>query len=477
MKALVKHFHSRKRKSHYRISIINLSKRGLSSHNPISPLSTNMDNSSDSIFSEYGLIKYRTIVEVEWLKSLVLYLIDDKYVNCNRNSVLNKLDNIISSFNLNSAYQVKQIEHTTNHDVKAVEYYIKKEMDKLQIPNKIKEFTHFCCTSEDINNLAWSLVLKEYLHSTYSIKLNLTLYKLRSISEKYASLPMISLTHGQIATPTTFGKEIANFTFRINELAYKLRQLKLKAKMNGAVGNFNAHYIVVEDFNWVSFSKDYIENLGLDYNPFTTQIENHDAICQVFSYCSLINSVFIDMIRDLWGYSSLNYIKFSDETGNDGLYYGQLIQSVENDLLISNSILNHLRGKLPISRFQRDLSDSTVIRNIGIALQYSVNSFCRITSLFNSLHVNKDQILNDLDDSWELLAEPLQTVMRYYGLDSPYEKLKELTRGKKFSKEEYLALINSDLPKSIKDKLLNLTPMDYIGKANDFAADLKDYLK
>lgn len=456
-----------------KLSCINYMKR-FSSYNSISPLSLDGNVSSDPIFSEYGLIKYRTIVEVEWLKSLVLHLIEDNDLGCDRYSVSNQLDAITNGFDINCAYKVKEIENVTNHDVKAVEYYIKEEMEKLKIPNQIKEFTHFCCTSEDINNLAWNLVINEYIHTTYSLKLNLTIYKLKSLTEKYASLTMMSLTHGQPATPTTFGKEIANFTYRINEIAYKLRQIKLKAKINGAVGNFNAHYLVVKDFNWLTHSKDFIEKLGLEYNPFTTQIENHDSLCELFSYCILINSVLIDMIRDVWGYSSLEYLKIV----SDHIDIGQILQSVENELYISNSIFNHLKLKLPISRFQRDLSDSTVIRNIGIAFQYSLNSICRILDILDGIQINEKKINEDLDNHWELMAEPLQTVMRYRGLESPYEKLKELTRGKKFTKEEYFELIRSyELSESIKEELLKLTPFNYLGKAKYLAENLKDYLK
>ncbi len=444
------------------------------------------------IYSEAGLIKYRTIVEIEWLKFILTEIIESKelserYKFDSRNHIednLLKLDLMLKEFDYDSAMNVKKIESITNHDVKAVEYFIKDQMKLRGINEKLYELVHFCCTSEDINNLAWSLMIKDSLNFVYHPSLNLLVHKMASLAEAYSEIPMMSRTHGQPATPTTVGKEFANFAFRVSELHYNMKNLRIKGKMNGAVGNFNAHYAVLPNVNWFNKSKEFIENLGLEFNPFTTQIESHDSVSEIFNQCSLINTVLIGFSRDIWGYISLNYFKQKlnkNEVGSSTMPHKVNpidFENAEGNFGLSNSLFSHLSSKLPISRFQRDLTDSTVQRNIGTAFGYSILSINSLQKGLNKLEVNNDEIQRDLNEHWELLAEPLQTVMRYHGYSNPYEVLKDLTRGQKFTKEIYLKFVEGlEIPQKEKSELLILKPSTYLGNSKFMAKNVRDFLK
>lgn len=422
------------------------------------------------IFSEYGYFKYRTIVEVEWLKSLLNnFITSNESFYQNKQFLISQLSQIVNGFNEESCFRIKEIEKVTNHDVKAVEYYVKEQMEKLNLPKDLNEFTHFCCTSEDINNLSHGLMFKEFINTIFTPIFSILIDTLRKTAEKYASVGLMSRTHGQPATPTTFGKEIANFAYRANELAYKLKQIGIKAKMNGAVGNFNAHIIVDDKFDWLKHSKVFIENLGLEFNPYTTQIENHDAVGEILNYIKSINTVLRDLSQDLVAYKGVSYFK-NDPTEDCIL--------ADNQFIVCNSFCEQLSSKLSISRFQRDLSDSTVMRNFGVVFAHSLKGMLILVDVLEKLDLDKDYLNKELENHYELLAEPLQTVMRYYKFKNPYELLKEHTRGKHFSKEAYINLVSGlELPEDVKSRLIKLTPGNYLGNAELMSLKLKDYLK
>lgn len=443
-------------------------------------------------YSEAGLIKYRTIVEIEWLKFLMTNVMDQNELSKryklhsegDLRETVQKLDMIIQDFDYDNAKTVKEIEKKTNHDVKAVEYFIKGEMKIRGVNEALYELVHFCCTSEDVNNIAWGLILKDSLSYVYHPKLTYLINKIARLAEDNAEIPMISRTHGQPATPTTMGKEFANYAFRVNEQHHSLKGMKIKGKINGAVGNFNAHFAVLPQVNWLKKSQMFIERLGLEWNPYTTQIENHDSICQIFNSVSLINSILIGMSRDMWGYISSNYFKQKlkkDEVGSSTMPHKVNpidFENAEGNLGIANSIFLHMSSKLPISRFQRDLSDSTVLRNIGSAMGYSILAFDSLDKGLNKLEVNADIIESELNSHWELLAEPLQTVMRFHGYQNPYELLKDLTRGKTFTKEEYLKFVNElNLPDDAKAALKSLKPSTYLGNAQCMARNIREFIK
>lgn len=443
------------------------------------------------IFSEAGLNRYRTTVEVEWMKYLLNDVLDEKEIQTRykistseAKDISSKLDQIVTNFNDQSAEKVKEIEGTTNHDVKAVEYYIKSQMTTYQVPQSLYELVHFCCTSEDINNLAWGLMIKDSLNYVYHTHLTQVVNHLAELAEKNYNVSMMSRTHGQPATPTTMGKEFANFAYRINEQQYILRGKSVKGKINGAVGNFNAHLVVMPQVNWLEKAPHFIQKLGLEWNPYTTQIENHDSICDIFNSMSLINSIAIGLSRDMWSYISLDYFKQKTKEGEIGSSTMPHkvnpidFENAEGNLGLSNALLTHMSGKLPISRFQRDLSDSTVLRNVGTAFGYSLLAFNSLEKGLGKLVINNDVIERDLDNHWELLAEPLQTLMRYHGHHNPYEMLKDLTRGKNFTKEAYLAFVEKlELPQEAKSYLKELRPNTYIGNADHMAKNIRDFLK
>lgn len=427
-------------------------------------------------FSEYGLIKYRVNVELYWLKHLsqIAKIVEVPVLSI---PLQQQFEELIEHFSKADAQQVKDIEKSTNHDVKAVEYWLKEKFKDNAEIDKIKEFFHFACTSEDINNLSYALMLRDANQKVIVPKLQQLIGQLRDFAHRYASVPMMARTHGQAATPTTIGKEIANTVFRLDKQLKKLKQHSFMAKINGAVGNFNAHYVVYPEVDWFQENQVFIESLGLQMNPYTIQIEPHDSYVEYFQILLLINIILIDFNRDVWGYISLNYFKQKlreNEVGSSTMPHKVNpidFENSEGNLGLANVLLDHLIQKLPISRWQRDLTDSTVLRNIGVALGYGILAYNSLLKGLNKLEVNEDIILQDLSSRWELLAEPIQTVMRRYGVEAPYEKLKALTRGKNgMTASEIQAFIeNLDIPAEAKVELLKLKPENYLGIAERLA--------
>ncbi|KAM3142480.1 hypothetical protein pb186bvf_005382 [Paramecium bursaria] len=425
-------------------------------------------------FSEYALIKYRVKVEVEWLRFIYDRQMTEKGGHP-LNIDIQHLTSIQQNFNIQSAQRVKDIESKINHDVKAVEYYVKEQLEQYQL-HDLKEYVHFLCTSEDINNIAYSCMLEESKEKILLAQLDQLITKLQSMAHQYADVPMLSRTHGQVATPTTVGKEIANFTYRIKQQVELLRNLKFEAKLNGAVGNFNAHILAYPNYNWPNLSQEFIEKLQLKYNPYTTQIEPHDSIANFYQYLQLINTILIGFSRDMWQYISINYfgqLSVKGEVGSSTMPHKVNpidFENCEGNLGLANSLAQHFITKLPISRYQRDLSDSTVMRNHGICLGYSLVGYQSLLKGLSRVQPNIQVIEEDLDNHWEVLAEPIQQVMRRYGHENPYEKLKEITRGQKINKESLRAFINTlELPQNVKQQLLNLEPKHYVGNAGQMA--------
>ncbi|CAD8170242.1 unnamed protein product [Paramecium octaurelia] len=429
-------------------------------------------------FSEYALMKYRIKVEIEWLKFL-----HSKNMIKQGNSVLNLtaldltyLDLIYDKFDVTKSFRVKQIESTTNHDVKSIEYYIKEELDKNPILHSMKEYVHFCCTSEDINNIAYSLMMTDAKNNLLMKSLEGVINKLVQLSHDHHNVPMLSRTHGQVASPTTVGKEFANFAYRIRNHSELLRNLKFEAKLNGAVGNYNAHLLAYPNYDWPILSKQFIEELKLKHNPFTTQIEPHDSVALYYSYLNIINNILVGLSRDVWSYISINYFEqksIKSEVGSSTMPHKVNpidFENCEGNLGLSNSLAQHFMNKLVISRYQRDLSDSTVMRNHGVCLGYAVVGYRSLIKGLDKISPNYDTILNDLENHWEVLAEPIQQIMRQYGVANPYEQLKELTRGQKITKDSLREFISKlALPEDVKKKLLTLEPKDYIGNADKMA--------
>ena len=431
-------------------------------------------------FSEYGLIHKRVEIEILWLMSLSK---DKEIKEVPRFSAktTSKLKNIIKNFSLKDAQAVKKIEKITNHDVKAIEYWLKDTLKNEKEIVNVNEFIHFACTSEDINNLAYALMLKESLHKVLIPSISSLIKQTSKYSNKYSNIPMLAKTHGQTASPTTLGKEFANFTYRLERQILQLKNQKILGKINGAVGNFNSHVSAYPKKNWVKFSKKFIESIGLVYNPYTTQIEPHDFMAETFHIISRINNVLIDFNRDIWTYISIGYFKQKSEkkeVGSSTMPHKINpidFENSEGNLGMSNSLLIHFSEKLPISRLQRDLTDSTVLRNIGLAFSFSLIAYNSCLKGLSKLEINKVQIDKDLDEAWEILAEPIQTIMRKNKIKNPYEKLKNLTRGNqninKESLHKFIKLLN--LPKEDKNYLLNLTPHNYIGIASSLARKFK----
>jgi len=444
----------------------------------ISPIDGRYSRQTESlkpIFSEFGLIKNRVKVEILWL----IALSNDKEIKelpKFSSQTLKYLNNLILDFNEKDAKAVKVIEKKTNHDVKAVEYWLRNQLKGKKL-NKVNEFIHFSLTSEDVNNLAYALMLKEGLSAIIIPSIKKISNILKVNSKKFADLPMLSRTHGQTASPTTLGKEFANVNYRIERQIIQLKNQEILGKINGAVGNFNAHISAYPKKNWPTFSKNFISSLKLTYNPMTTQIEPHDFIAEIFQNVSRINTILIDLNRDIWGYISLGYFKqkvIKGEIGSSTMPHKVNpidFENSEGNLGLSNSILNHLAEKLPLSRWQRDLTDSTVLRNIGVGFSYGLIAYNSCIKGLNKLEVNKSIIHEELNQSWEVLAEPIQTVMRKNGIENSYEKLKDITRGKgKISPDKIHHFIkNLKIPIEDKTYLLELTPQTYIGVAQQLA--------
>lgn len=427
------------------------------------------------IFSEFGLIKFRVMVEVRWLQMLAETGKLPEVPKLSA-SALSLLNGIIDNFSLQDAERVKNIESGINHDVKAVEYFIKERIEGNKELAVISEFIHFGCTSEDINNLAYGLMLQTARKQCILPALDDVIAQLKKLAHDHANLAMLSRTHGQSATPTTVGKEIANVIARLRRQIEIFTNVTILGKLNGATGNFNAFAIAYPDANWQEISENFINKLGLTWNPYTTQIEPHDYMAEYFSALARINTILIDFDRDAWGYISLNYFKqktVANEVGSSTMPHKVNpidFENSEGNLGIANALFEHMTAKLPISRWQRDLSDSTVLRNIGAAIAHSLLAYQATCKGISKLEPNHDLIQADLDQHWEVLGEAVQTVMRRYKLPEPYEKLKAFTRGKRIDKAMLHEFIKQlDLPEDVKLKLLQLTPQNYTGHAAELA--------
>ena len=430
------------------------------------------------IFSEYGLIRFRVLVEVRWLQCLA----DEpevKELGPLSSVMKDVLNNIVDAFSPDDAERVKKIEATTNHDVKAVEYFIRERLGEGPETQPLKDFLHFSCTSEDINNLSYALMLRSARSSVLAPQMRDLRNKLKSMAHAHADVAMLSRTHGQTASPTTMGKELANVVARLERIEKQFATVEILGKFNGAVGNYNAHAITYPDIDWQALSHRFIESLGLQPNPYTTQIEPHDWTAE---YCHALvryNTVLIDFARDIWGYISLGYFKqrvARDEVGSSTMPHKVNpidFENAEGNLGMANALLSHFAEKLPVSRWQRDLTDSTVQRNLGVAVSYLVIALQSLQKGVGKLQLNEAAIHADVSEAWEVLAEAVQTVMRRYGIPNPYEKLKALTRGQTVSKEVLLDFVQSlEIPDDEKQRLLKLTPETYIGLAAEQARNI-----
>ncbi len=431
-------------------------------------------------FSEFALIRYRVQVEVLWLKALSNEpgISEVSAFSTQTNA---QLEDLVANFSVSDAEAIKTIEGTTNHDVKAVEYWLKQTLADNKEISEAAEFIHFACTSEDINNLSHGLMLKASLDQVMLPALDKILAKLVELAHQLAEIPMLARTHGQPATPTTLGKEIANVVYRLRRGREQLATVAVLGKINGAVGNYNAHLSAYPDLDWENFAQAFVENLGLQFNPYTTQIEPHDTIAELFDAYARINTILLDLNRDIWGYISQGYFKQKTKAGEVGSSTMPHkvnpidFENSEGNLGIANALLRHLGEKLPVSRWQRDLTDSTVLRNMGVALGHTLLAYDSCVKGLNKLDVNPVRLSADLEQTWEVLAEPIQTVMRRYGVQNPYEQLKALTRGKEgISKDALHQFISElDIPQAEKQRLLSMTPQNYIGKAVTLARNIK----
>jgi adenylosuccinate lyase len=453
----------------------------LSSLTAVSPIDGRYSSKTESlrnVFSEYGLIRYRVIVEVRWLQYLSQHpgIAEVAPFSAAANSLL---DQLINDFTLEQALRIKEIERTTNHDVKAVEYLIKETIADNAELNAVSEFVHFACTSEDINNLSHALMLKEGRDTIVLPALQEIHQQLAAMGRDYANAPMLARTHGQTASPTTVGKEMANVAYRLERQIAQIAAVPMLGKINGAVGNYNAHLSAYPEIDWQAVAKDFIEQLGLDYNPYTTQIEPHDYMAELFDGLARSNTILIDYARDIWGYISLGYFKqktIAGEVGSSTMPHKVNpidFENAEGNMGIANALYGHLAAKLPISRWQRDLTDSTVLRNMGVGLGYSMIAYASLNKGMSKLQLNEVKLAADLDNSWEVLAEPIQTVMRRYGIEEPYEKLKALTRGNVMDQATIQTFIDTlDMPEDAKTALKAMTPASYIGNAADQAKNI-----
>jgi adenylosuccinate lyase len=431
-------------------------------------------------FSEYALIRNRVHIEIEWFKALGSAPMFTEIANFSPEAIA-QLDQLFKNFSITDAEDIKRIEARTNHDVKAAEYWLKQSLSDNKEIAAVSEFIHFACTSEDINNLSHGLMLKNSRDQVILPMLDDLIRQLSTMAVELAGTPMLACTHGQPATPTTMGKELANFVHRLRQGRARLATVTICGKINGAVGNYNAHLLTYPDFDWEAFAQSFVEKLGLTFNPYTTQIEPHDAIAELFDVYARLNTILLDLNRDLWGYVSLGYFRQKTKAGEVGSSTMPHkvnpidFENSEGNLGIANALLRHLSEKLPISRWQRDLTDSTVLRNMGVALGHTLLAYDSCLKGLDKLEIEPTRLSADLQNAWEVLAEPIQTVMRRYGIANPYEQLKELTRGKTEINRETLHLFieKLNIPKSEKTRLLQLTPQDYIGLAFHLARRIK----
>ncbi|GAB6263178.1 adenylosuccinate lyase [Photobacterium sp. R1] len=424
-----------------------------------------------SIFSEFGLLKYRTIVEIRWLQKLAATdaIAEVPAFSAEANAFL---DRIAAEFSEEDAQRIKTIERTTNHDVKAVEYFLKEKVAELPELHAVNEFIHFACTSEDINNLSHALMLKEAREQVMLPEVRGLIDAIKALAVEYREVPLLSRTHGQPASPSTMGKEMANVAYRMERQFRQIEQVELLGKINGAVGNYNAHLSAYPNIDWHQYSEEFVTSLGLTWNPYTTQIEPHDYIAELFDAFARFNTILIDFDRDVWGYIALGHFKqktIAGEIGSSTMPHKVNpidFENSEGNLGLANAIFGHLAQKLPISRWQRDLTDSTVLRNLGVGCGYALIAYGSTMKGISKLQVNQAALEAELDQNWEVLAEPVQTVMRRYGIEKPYEKLKELTRGKRVDGEGMRQFIDGlELPEYEKERLKAMTPANYIGDA------------
>ena len=432
-----------------------------------------------SIFSEFGLLKYRTIVEIRWLQKLAETdsIAEVPQFSAEANAFLNRIAN---EFNEEDALRIKEIERTTNHDVKAVEYFLKEQVAPLPELDAINEFIHFACTSEDINNLSHALMLNEARETIMLPEIRNVIDAIKGLAHEYRDIPLLSRTHGQPASPSTLGKEMANVAYRMERQYKQISQVEVLGKINGAVGNYNAHLSAYPDINWHQYSEEFVTSLGITWNPYTTQIEPHDYIAELFDAMARFNTILLDFDRDVWGYIAMGHFKqktIAGEIGSSTMPHKVNpidFENSEGNLGLANAIFGHLAQKLPVSRWQRDLTDSTVLRNLGVGCGYAIIAYTSTLKGISKLEVNQAHLLDELDHNWEVLAEPIQTVMRRYGIEKPYEKLKELTRGKRIDGEGMRLFIDGlELPEHEKTRLKAMTPANYIGQA----IELSDLLK
>jgi adenylosuccinate lyase len=445
----------------------------------LSPLDGRYHGKVDALrnyFSEFGLIRFRVLIEIEWL--IALSAQDDiAEIPSFSASTVAQLDALNANFCEDDALAIKTIEATTNHDVKAVEYWLRGKLSDNPETAKALEFIHFACTSEDINNLSHALMLKDARDAVMLPTLNVLTARLKNIAHQHADLPMLCHTHGQAATPSTLGKEMANVVYRLQHAAKRLAETEILGKMNGAVGNYNAHLAAYPKVDWEKFALRFVTARGISFNPYTVQIEPHDYMAELFDAYARINTILTDLNRDIWGYISLGYFKqkvVKGEVGSSTMPHKVNpidFENSEGNLGLANALLKHLSEKLPISRWQRDLSDSTVLRNMGVALGYTLLAYEACLKGLNKLEANPQRLAEDLNSSWEVIAEPIQTVMRRYNIPDAYDKLKELTRGKDgISRASLKTFIDTlQIPAEEKQRLLQLSPETYIGKAAELA--------
>jgi len=444
----------------------------------LSPLDGRYAKSVDALrqyFSEHALIAYRVRVELEWLKALAAAPQIRELKPFSRKTVA-ELDALVSGFTDRDSEHIKNIEAETNHDVKAIEYWLKGKLAKNREVQRSLEFVHFACTSEDINNLSYALMLAESRARVMLPRLDELTKALRALAHRYADLPMLSRTHGQAATPTTVGKEIANFVHRLRRARVRIAAVSILGKINGAVGNYNAHEVAYPGFDWERFCRRFVERLGLEFNPYTVQIEPHDSFAELFDAYARANTVLLDLDRDLWGYVSLGYFRQrvkAGEVGSSTMPHKVNpidFENSEGNVGLANALLRHLADKLPVSRWQRDLSDSTALRNVGAALGHTLLAYSSCLRGLGKLEAEPARLAEDLDANWEVLAEPIQQVMRRYGVPEAYEKLKALTRGKRLRRAQLAAFVRRlPIPAAAKKRLLALTPATYTGRAAELA--------
>nr|WP_298378378.1 adenylosuccinate lyase [uncultured Halomonas sp.] len=452
----------------------------LSSLTALSPVDGRYGNKTETLrehFSEFGLIRARVTVEVRWLEALAAHE-GIQEVPALSSDAQAFLDRLIAEFSVDDAQRIKDIERTTNHDVKAVEYFLKEKIADQSELQAVSEFIHFACTSEDINNLSYALMLKDGLGDLLPI-MQEVVTAIERLAHEHAEQPMLSRTHGQTASPTTLGKEMANVAYRLRRQLKQIQAVEIMGKINGAVGNYNAHLTTYPEIDWQENAGQFVESLGLTFNPYTTQIEPHDYIAELFDAICRFHTILIDFERDVWGYISLGYFKqktVEGEIGSSTMPHKVNpidFENAEGNLGLANALLGHLAQKLPISRWQRDLTDSTVLRNLGVGLAYGLIAYQATLKGVSKLEANPARLNDDLDNSWEVLAEPIQTVMRRYGIEQPYEKLKALTRGKRIDQIGFAAFIDGlELPDDVKTELKALTPGTYIGNAVEQARSL-----